>query len=188
MNNANNKIIIYLVSGILIFGQNIILSQNINIPDNEKKISGNKITESDEQLNNTGCKNLEEKKYLEAEKYFLKAIAINPAVKYYYNNLSVTYINQEKYVEAYNNLKIAILLDPYYVKALSNMAITCFYRFKFFESYHYYLKARETNREYTIKRFDRKKAEIKIAELHKKNPGNKTLEKILIHLKQHSKE
>ena len=159
--------------------ESINITDKIAIPNNEL------YGISDKKLNEIGLEKLKEKKYFDAEQYFLNAIVKNPVIKYYYNNLSVAYMNQERYNEAYGNLKVAIRIDPDYVKALSNMVITCFYMLKFIESYKYYLAARKADREYTVKRFDKRKAELRIREIYRKNPDNKNLKKILNHLENY---
>lgn len=175
------------LTGFILFIWNMTLLPQVNdMPGNINDLPIDNPGLSDIKLNKIGLEKLQEKHYSDAELLFLKAILKNPAVKYYYNNLSVVYMNQERYKEAYRNLKIAIRIDPEYVKALSNMAITCFYMFNFIESYKYYLDARKADREYTIRRFNKKKAELKIMELYKKNPDNESLGKILNRLEKYS--
>ena len=138
---------------------------------------------SDKKLNDTGFEMLKMKRYNEAEKLFMLAIIKNPTVGYYYNNLSVVYMNQYRYDKAYNNLLTAISIDPDNIKALSNMAITCFQMYRFVEAYRYYIKAQRTDKEYTEKRFEKSKVIEKIEEIMIKKPDNKKIKLILNYLK-----
>jgi tetratricopeptide (TPR) repeat protein len=179
---------ILLLVIIILLWQGIVMPQS-NTISNKSMISNNNMTGiSDSKLNKIGLEKLKENKFHDAEQYFLHAILKNPSIKYYYNNLSVVYMNQERFNEAYRNLEIAIRIDPNYVKALSNMAITCFYMFNFIESYKYYLAARKVDRDSTIRRFDKEKAELKIRELHDKNPDNANLKRIMDRLKNYSEK
>ncbi|MBN2040555.1 MAG: tetratricopeptide repeat protein [Spirochaetes bacterium] len=168
-----------LLIPMLLFSEAILMPHEISI-SGITPVKDNSISiMSDSTLNSAGLKKLRNNNFPDAEKYFTLAIIKNPNVKYYYNNLSVVYMNLERYDKAYDNLEKAIKLDPAYAKALSNMAITCFYMFNFIESYKYYIAARKADREYTVGRFTKKKAEKKIRELYRKNPGNENLKSIL---------
>lgn len=138
---------------------------------------------SHRELNITGYRMLIEKRYPEAESYFLLAAQKNPASKHYHNNLAVAYMNQGKYREAYSRLQIAIALDGSYVRALSNMAVTCFHLFKFREAYTYYRKVIGIDKAYAQDRFERKRVMDRIRYLEKENPDNRELYFILQHLK-----
>ena len=130
-----------------------------------------------------GYRLLGEKRYSEAETFFSLAAGINPANKFYHNNLAVAYMNQGKYSKAYSRLQIAIALDKSYVRALSNMAVTCFHLFKFREAYSYYCKVNSIDTAYALDRFDRSRVIDRIESLKKENPQKKELYFILRHLK-----
>ena len=131
---------------------------------------------NDREYNTLGFIHLKKRKYILAEKYFKKAIKLNPYKKYYYNNLSVVYIKLGKYKKAYRYLRKAIFLDKSYVKAISNIAIVCFYLGRYREAYSYYRKAKRVNKSYVSKRFKREKMKNKLNNLHKETNNQKYLD------------
>lgn len=135
------------------------------------------------KLNAAGYRLLGEKRYHEAEIFFLRAAQQQYGSKHYHNNLAVAYMNQGKYLKAYSRLQIAIALDEGYIRALSNMAVTCFHLFKFREAYSYYRKVLSLDTEYARYRFDRNRVIKKIESLKRENPRNKDLYYILRHLR-----
>ncbi len=124
------------------------------------------------------------KEYEEAERCFLQAVELNPAVKFYYNNLAVACMNQRKYLRAYGYLKIALSLDPSYVKALSNMAVTCFHLYRFREAYGFYQRAQKTDPAYSSTRFEINRVIRRVEELQKEDPKNRDIQRILLLLKE----
>ena len=149
-----------------------------------KNKTGGVLLKNHSELNATGYRLLGEKRYREAETFFLLAAQQSPASKYYHNNLAVAYMNQGKYHMAYSRLQIAIALDKSYVRALSNMAVTCFYLLKFREAYAYYRKVNSIDAAYALDRFERNRVIDRIESLKRENPNNKELYFILRHLKK----
>jgi len=147
-------------------------------------LSAGNMAEHAKKYNSLGFTKLIQGKYSEAEYYFIKAILLNPLVKYYYNNLAVIYMKQKRYREAYKYLLICLSLDNNYIKALTNTAITSFYMFKFKDAYYYYIKALRADPDYTRKRFRKKNVLKKLDHLIKENPENKKLRFIHAYLKK----
>lgn len=141
------------------------------------------IEKTERGLNEMGFAFLKEKNYSEAEKYFHLAIAENPAVKFYYNNLAVACMNMGRYRDAYRPLQIAISMDPRYVKALSNMAVTCFHLFKFQEAFSCYIRAKRVDREYAHQRFELSRVVERMEQIKKENPDNREIDQMLKYLK-----
>jgi len=132
-----------------------------------------------EKLNQSGLFHLRNNKYPEAEICFRKAIAADPIVKYYYNNLAVTFMKQKKYHRAAASLEKCISIDPDHAKALSNLAISYFHLFEFRKAYGSYQRSLELDPEYTRERFSKKRTQSRIKKLQAENPDRTELEFIL---------
>jgi len=113
-----------------------------------------------------------------AAEFFIKAIAIDPGKKHYYNNLASAYMRMGEYLKAEEHLKKSLQLDSNYARALSNMSVTLFYLGRYRESYNYYLLTKKADREYTEKRFEKNRVSSVIKKLSDEKPDDEDLKKI----------
>jgi Tfp pilus assembly protein PilF len=113
-----------------------------------------------------------------AAEFFLKAIAIDPGRKHFYNNLAAAYMRMGEYSKAEEYLKISLSLDSNYARALSNMSVTLFHLGRYKESYKYYLLTKKADREYSEKRFEKKRVSSFINRLSEDKPEDEDLKKI----------
>lgn len=70
-----------------------------------------------------GDRLLKEKKYPEAEKFFLKSAANNPKDAKVYARLGLIYLQQKNYSDAIEALKVAVKLDKYNPSRHYNLAL-----------------------------------------------------------------
>ena len=70
-----------------------------------------------------GDRLLKEKKYVEAEQFFLKAAANNPKDAKIYARLGLIYLQQKNYSDAIESLKVAVKLDAYNPSRHYNLAL-----------------------------------------------------------------
>jgi tetratricopeptide (TPR) repeat protein len=70
-----------------------------------------------------GDRLLKEKKYTEAEQFFLKAAANNPKDARAYAKLGLIYLTQKSYSDAIESLKVAVKLDKYNPSRHYNLAL-----------------------------------------------------------------
>jgi len=131
------------------------------------------------QCNGAGLYCLESGNYQKASEYFIDAIQLNPANKFYYNNCAVAWMNMGRYEDAMDMLQIALAIDPHYVKALTNMAIVCFHLLKFSRAYYYYSQARTADSIYTKERFQMAKVIAGVKRVYARHPDNNDLQQIL---------
>ena len=129
-------------------------------------------------LNQKGIDELRADHPAKAAEFFLQAIAADPNQKHYYNNLASAYMRMGKYQEAEEQLKISLRLDSSYARALSNMSVTLFHLGRYRESYNYYLLTKKADREYSEKRFEKKRVSSVIKKLSEEKPEDEELKKI----------
>lgn len=129
-------------------------------------------------LNRKGMNELYAGNPSKAAEFFLQAIAIDPGMKHYYNNLGAAYIRMGEYSKAEEQLKISLKIDGNYARALSNMSVTLFYLGRYRESYNYYLLTKRADREYSEKRFEKKRVSSAIKKLSETKPDDEELKKI----------
>jgi tetratricopeptide (TPR) repeat protein len=113
-----------------------------------------------------------------AVEFFLQAIAIDPGMKHYYNNLGAAYIRMGEYSKAEEHLKLSLKIDGNYARALSNMSVALFYLGRYREAYNYYLLTKRADREYSEKRFEKKRVSSAIKKLSDAKPDDEELKKI----------
>lgn len=133
-------------------------------------------------FNTIGFQYYEKGNLEEAEKYFLMAIACDPTIKQYYNNLAVVYMNQGRYEKAIPCLEICIAMDPCYVKALSNLAVCSAYTLDFSGAYRFYRRAMQADSAYTAKKFEMGRVKSRMADLQNRYPRNRNIRIIMHHL------
>jgi Tfp pilus assembly protein PilF len=134
--------------------------------------------------NDAGVEYLKTGNYSKAEFQFREAIRIDAGVKYYYNNLGVSLMNQRRHAEAAVYLRTAVSMDSAYTKAVANLAISEFYLLNFRESYRCYLMAMRLDRNYAENRLNKRAALLKIKELSRTHPENNELKSIIRHLEE----
>lgn len=137
------------------------------------------IEKDADSKNIIGMHLLVNKRPAEAEKYFRDAISENTRVKYYYNNLAVSLMQQKKYIEAIDELNKAVKIDPAYVKAVSNLAVCYYYLSDYRTAYLYYRKAEKINADYVKNRFTREKIKEKTGELENKGYDEKEINEFI---------
>jgi len=131
-------------------------------------------------FNTMGLRCYEKGDLVEAEKYYLMAIACDPTVKQYYNNLAVVYMNQGRYEKAIPCLEVCIAMDPCYVKALSNLAVCSAYTLDFSGAYRFYRRAMQADSAYTSKKFEMSRVRSRMADLQNRYPDNRNI-RIIMH-------
>lgn len=134
--------------------------------------------ENSSSLNQKGMIELNAGKPANAAEFFLQAIAIDPGVKHYYNNLGAAYIRMGEYSKAEEQLKLSLKIDSNYARALSNMSVALFHLGRYRESYNYYLLTKRADREYSEKRFEKKRVSSAIKKIYDAKPDDNELKKI----------
>jgi Tfp pilus assembly protein PilF len=142
------------------------------------RVFGNEVV-SARDYNQRGLNSLAAGDYGRAEDNFRSAIAMDPGIRHYYNNLAAAYMKQGKYEEAHKFLIRCLSMDKGNARALSNMAVTSFRLFRFREAYGYYRRAMAADRENTGKRFEKGRVISQIRKMITDDPENKSLVEIL---------
>lgn len=117
-----------------------------------------------------------------ASLYFMRAIAVDPSNKYYFNNMAASLMRRGDYAGAEKFLLCAIEIDDSYTRALSNMAVTLFHLGRYLESYSYYIRSLRSDSGYTESRFEKGRVEAAIKKLSGDRPQDKNLKRILEYL------
>lgn len=123
-----------------------------------------------------------------AAEFFLTAIAADPKQKHYYNNLGAAYMRMGEYLKAEEQFKISLQFDSNYARALSNMSVTLFHLGRYRESYNYYVLTRKADREYSERRFEKKRVSSVIKKLSDEKPDNEELKKIMKYMESDAED